>query len=124
MFHETETDKRKSNRADVRFMVAYGRINEDAIVDRDISQTKNISEGGMALTTSQPFTPHTNLTLNIKLPITETPVLVTGTVMESKEISPRFIYYTRVAFCEIDEPKRRAIQQTIAYYARKIRLQH
>ena len=123
MFPETETDKRKTHRADVRFMVAYGRIDENTIVDRDISQTKNICEGGMAFTTSQPFTPQTNLTLKIKLPITNEPVQITGTVIESKEISPRFIYFTRVSFAEIDEQKRRAIQQTIAYYARKTRLQ-
>jgi hypothetical protein len=124
MFPETEIDKRRSYRADVRFMVAYARMQENTLVDRDISQTKNISEGGMAFTTSQPFKPETNLTLNIKLPVTEQPVQITGTVIESKEVSPHYIYFTRVTFSGIDEQKLRAIQQTVAYYARKTRLQH
>ncbi|MFA5099830.1 MAG: PilZ domain-containing protein [Candidatus Omnitrophota bacterium] len=124
MLPETETDKRKTSRADVHFMVAYGRMREDTIVDRDISQTKNLSEGGLAFTTSQPFTPQTNLSLKIKLPVTAEPVQITGTVIESREVNPHYIYFTRVTFPEMDEQKRRAIQQTIAYYVRKRSLTH
>jgi hypothetical protein len=118
-----ETDKRKFPRADARFIVSYGRISYDAIVDRDVSQTRNISEAGAAFTTSRPFAPQTNLMLTIKLPQAAQPVQVTGTVLESKEISPRLVYFTRVNFAEIDDQKRRAIQQTVDHYARRNRPQ-
>jgi hypothetical protein len=124
MFLGTETDKRKHFRADVRFVVAYGRMNNDSIVDRDVSQTKNISESGMAFTTSHPFDPQTSLMLQIKLPVASESVQVTATVVESKEIRPNFMYFTRVSFSEINDQNRRAIQQTVDYYARKHRLQN
>ena len=124
MMNGAETDKRKWSRADVRFIVTYGRKVEDAITDQDISQTKNISEGGMALTTRKPFSPHTSLALKINVPIAGHPVETIGTVIESKEITRNFIYLTRISFSGMDYQMRQAIQQTVAHYLRKNRPQN
>jgi hypothetical protein len=120
---ETEIDKRRSARADVHFVTAYGRISDDKIVDRDVTQTKNISEGGVLLTTSRAFEPSTNLSLKINLPIFTDPVQMTGTVLESRQIHSNLVYLTRLEFSGMDDQKRKAIQQTVEYYARKNRLQ-
>ncbi len=117
--HQTETDKRKLDRADVHFLVAYGRPSENTLVDRDLSQTKNISEKGMLLTTRKPFDPETRLDLKLKLPINTEPVHLTAKVQESKEISPDLIYLTRLVFADVDEQIRKAIRQTVQYYVRK-----
>jgi c-di-GMP-binding flagellar brake protein YcgR len=122
MFLDAETEKRKNARADARFIVAYARLDSGKASDRDISQTRNISEGGLALTTSRPFASQTNMTLKIKLPVEAEAVEVSGTVIESKEINRNYVYFTRISFSHIDEQKRRAIQQTVEYYARKNRL--
>jgi len=116
-----EIDKRRSARADAHFTTSYGRIIEDAIVDRDITQTMNISEVGVLITTSRAFEPATNLSLKINLPAE--PVNVTGTVIESRQLHS-LIYLTRLEFSGIDEQKRKAIQQTVEYYSRKNRFQH
>ena len=121
---ETEIDKRRSARADGHFITAYGRINNDTLVDRDVTQAKNISEGGMLITTSRPFEPSTNLSLKINLPTVAEPVQMTGTVIESRQLHQNLIYLTRLEFSGIDEQKRKAIQQTVEYYSRKNRLQH
>jgi len=83
------------------------------------SQTNNISEGGMAFIARKQFVPSTNLKFTIELPVLRTPVLITGTVKESKKINPHYAFFTRVSFCEMEDHKRRAIQQTVAYYSRK-----
>jgi len=119
MLLETQYDKRKHFRADARFVVSYGRVQHDSIVDRDISQTKNISETGAAFTTSRPFEAKTNLMLQIKLPVVQESVQVFGTVLESREIRPHLVYYTRVTFSEIEAQKRQAIQQIVSHYTRK-----
>jgi c-di-GMP-binding flagellar brake protein YcgR len=121
---ETEIDKRRSARADVHFITAYGRINSDTIVERDVTQTKNISEGGVLLTTSRPFEPSANLSLKINLPTFAEPVQMTGIVLESKQLHRNLVYLTRLEFIGIDEQKRKAIQQTVEYYSRRNRLQH
>jgi len=121
---DTEIDKRRSARADVHFVTAYGRISNDSLVDRDVTQTKNISEGGLLLTTSKPFEPSTSLSLKINLPTFADPVQITGTVLESRQIHSNLVYLTRLEFSAMDEQKRKAIQQTVEYYARKKRLQN
>jgi len=117
--NETETDKRHYDRADVHFMVAYGRKIDNNLVDRDLSQTKNISELGMLITTRKAFDASTCLDLKVKLPVKIEPIQITGTVQESREISPNMIYLTRLTFSGIDEQKRKAIQETVQYYARR-----
>ncbi|MCU0650975.1 MAG: PilZ domain-containing protein [Candidatus Omnitrophica bacterium] len=119
---DSEKDKRKNMRADVHFVVAYGRKYNDDLVDRDVSQTRNISEGGMLMTTSRPFEPMTSLSLNVKLPVYHDSVQVNARVLESRQVHSNLVYFTRLEFTKIDEDKRKAIEQTVAYYTRKNRL--
>ncbi|MDD5561388.1 MAG: PilZ domain-containing protein [Candidatus Omnitrophica bacterium] len=107
-------EKRKNPRADGRFIVSYRVMENTGIYD--ITQTKNLSLGGMLLTTNCPFTPGTNLALEIRLPFDPNSIMLIGKVLESKEISKGLIYDTRLVFLAIDERHRKVIGETVGYY--------
>jgi c-di-GMP-binding flagellar brake protein YcgR len=110
-------EKRLHPRINARFIVSY-RILEE--VDKiDISQTKNMSLGGMLLTTNRSFRVGTNLALEIRLPFDPHPIMIVARVLESREVSKDLIYDTRLAFLAIDERHRTAIKNTVDYYLKK-----
>jgi len=107
-------EKRKNPRADGRFIVSYRVMENNG--NNDITQTKNLSLGGMLLTTNCPFTPGTNLALEIRLPFDPNSIMLIGKVLGSKEISKDVIYDTRLVFLAIDERHRKVIGDTVGYY--------
>jgi len=111
------TDKRKHPRVMARFIVSYRILDEND--SRDITQTKNISLGGMLLTTNRQFNPGTNLALEIRLPFDPNPIMLVGKVIESKQITKNLIYDTRITFLAIDEKHRAVIGDTVSCYLRK-----
>ena len=76
----------------------------------DISQTRNISQGGMLVTTARAFAPGTRLLIQARLTFRGSPRLVHGTAeaVKSREIVPSLIYDTRVRFLDLD---RRSVQE-------------
>lgn len=110
-------DRRKFPRVSGRFIVSY-RILHD-IDNVDISQTKNISMGGMLLTTNRQFEEGTNLALEIRLPFDPDPIMLIGKVLESKEVSRNLIYDTRLMFLAVDSKHRKVISETVDYYMKK-----
>ncbi len=111
------SERRKFARADGRFIVSYRVIpaNDNA----DISQTKNLSLGGMLLTTNCQFLPGTNLALEIRLPFDPNPIMIVAKVLESKEVTKGIIYDTRLIFMAIDEKHRNIVGETVDYYLKK-----
>lgn len=110
-------ERRKHPRICGRFVVSY-RIFEE-IDNIDISQTKNLSLGGMLLTTNRQFEKGTNLALEIRLPFDPNPIMLIGNVIESQEITRNLIYDTRLEFLAIDERHKNIMTQTVDYYLRK-----
>ena len=111
------TDKRKHPRVMAHFIVSYRILDENDL--RDITQTKNISLGGMLLTTNRQFNAGTNLALEIRLPFDPNPIILVGKVIESKQITKNLIYDTRISFLAIDEKHRAVIGETVSCYLRK-----
>jgi len=110
-------ERRQHPRINARFIVSY-RILEEA--DKiDITQTKNLSLGGMLLTTNRAFRVGTNLALEIRLPFDPNPIMITGKVLESREVSKDLIYDTRILFLSIDEKHRDIVRDTVDYYIKK-----
>lgn len=110
-------ERRKYPRISGRFIVSYRIFEDNDAVD--ISQTKNISMGGMLLTTNKQFEAGTNLALEIRLPFDPNPIMLIGKVVESREITTDLIYDTRLSFLAIDERHRSVISQTVNYYLKK-----
>ena len=110
-------ERRKHPRISGRFIVSY-RILEE-YNNADISQTKNISLGGMLLTTNRALDPGTNLALEIRLPFDPNPIMLIAKVLESREITKNLIYDTRLMFLAVDEKHRKVISETVDYYLKK-----
>lgn len=110
-------ERRRDTRIHGRFIVSYRILEENEKVD--ISQTRNISLGGMLITTNTAFAPGTNLVLEIRLPFDPHPITIVGKVIDSKEITHNLIYDTRLQFLAIDEKHRRIIGETVDYYSKK-----
>jgi hypothetical protein len=110
-------ERRKHPRVSGRFIVSYRIIDEaDGM---DISQTKNISLGGMLLTTNRHFDPGVNLALEIRLPFDPHPIMLIAKVLESREITKNLIYDTRLMFLAVDDKHRKIIHETVDYYLKK-----
>ena len=110
-------ERRKHPRIGGRFIVSYRILDE--IDNADISQTKNLSLGGMLLTTNKQFEPGTNLALEIRLPFDPNPIMLIAKVLESREITKNLIYDTRLEFLAVDERHRKVISETVDYYLKK-----
>ncbi len=92
--------KRKHPRTEANFVVSY-RILE-GLNNYDLSQSKNISQGGMLLTTNREFKKGTRLVMTMSFPFIEDKMELTGQVVGSKEIVKDLIYETRLQFYELD----------------------
>ena len=110
-------ERRGHPRISGRFIVSYRILEENEKVD--ISQTKNISLGGMLITTNTAFEPGTNLVLEIWLPFDPHPITIVGRVVTSNEITRNLIYDTRLEFLAVDEKHAKIIGETVDYYAKK-----
>jgi len=110
-------ERRRHPRIIGRFIVSYRILEEKDGVD--ITQTKNVSLGGMLLTTNRQLESGTNLALEIRLPFDPNPIMIIGKVLESREITRNLIYDTRLQFLAVDENHRKVITQTVEYYTKK-----
>lgn len=113
----TGPERRRAPRISGRFIVSY-RVLSDAD-NVDITQTKNLSLGGMLLTTNRPFNAGINLALEIRLPFDPDPIMIVAKVIESHEITKNLIYDTRLMFITVDEKHKKIIHQTVDYYLKK-----
>ena len=94
-------EKRKHPRLEANFVVSY-RVKKPA-AGYDLSQTKNVSQGGMLLTTNRVFDKGTQLSMSIRFPLVPHKIEVTGEVVDSKEVVRDLIYETRLKFLDLDE---------------------
>ena len=113
----TGSERRKHPRIFARFIVSYRVLEQANSVD--VSQTKNISVGGMLLTTNKSFPKDTRLALEIRLPFAPRPITLIGKVVESKEVTTGLIYDTRLEFLPIDEKQLKIVKDTVEFHLRK-----
>jgi hypothetical protein len=111
------SERRKFPRVNGRFIVSYRIIPANS--NSDITQTKNLSLGGMLLTTNCQFPIGTNLALEIRLPFDPDAIMIIAKVLESKEVVKGIIYDTRLIFLAVDEKHSKVISETVGYYLKK-----
>ncbi len=110
-------ERRRNPRVRGRFIVSYRIMDE--VTSVDITQTKNLSLGGMLLTTNMKFDSGTHLAVEIRLPFEKSPIMLIGKVIESCEITKDLIYDTQLEFIAIDESHRAIINKTVDFYINK-----
>ena len=108
---EKNTEKRKFPRVDARFVISYRIIEEDKITD--LTQTKNLSLGGMLFTTMENFPTGTQLAVEMRVPVDRDPVKIIGKVIDSCKVTKGTIYNTRIEFLSVDDKHADKIKETI-----------
>ncbi|MBU0549177.1 MAG: PilZ domain-containing protein [Candidatus Omnitrophica bacterium] len=108
------SEKRKDQRAKGRFLVTY-RLLEDA-EKTDITQTKDISIGGMIFVTKRKLSAGAELALEIGLPFESKSITLIGSVLESKEVVADLVYDTRVIFLSVEKKNKQALEKTVNYF--------
>ncbi|MCM8756681.1 MAG: PilZ domain-containing protein [Candidatus Omnitrophica bacterium] len=94
-------ERRKSPRINVNFVVSY-RIKNEAD-NHDLTQSRNVSAGGMLLTTNRKFEKGTILAMCIRFPFFTKKIEINGEVVDSKEIVRNVIYETRIRFAGLED---------------------
>ena len=111
-------ERRKFVRIDATFVVSYSDITaqEQRV---DVSQTKNISVGGIWFTADKKFPVETVLILRLRLPESPDYINVKVQVVDSKQRVKGMIYDTRVKFIGIREKDKDAISKIIEWRLQK-----
>lgn len=110
----TGPERRKYPRVAGKFVVSY-RIKSE-VDNYDITQTRNLSLGGMLLTTNRNFSPGTILAIDVRLPFFIDAISFTGRVTESIEVVKDLIYDTHIQFLGIDPKAEDIVKDTVGYY--------
>lgn len=92
-------ERRKYPRVGATLLVSYKDKMDNNF---NLSQTKNVSQGGILLTTSEVFTSGTFLDMIISFPFAPQRVRATGKVVRQKEIAKDSIYETGIEFTGLD----------------------
>ena len=112
-----KNERRSHERIKRQFVVAYKVKNKEG--KREVSQIKDISEGGMFFTTSEDFLPGTILEVELKTPISIMGISLSAKVIESKLVVDGLIYNTRVSFIELDGSSKVLLKETVDFFVRK-----
>ncbi len=94
-------EKRKHTRMSANFVINY-QIQE-LPYSYDLSQTKNVSQGGVLLTTNKMFEKGEHLTINLRIPFVSKKIKLKAEVIDSKEVVRNLVYETRVKFVGLDK---------------------
>jgi c-di-GMP-binding flagellar brake protein YcgR len=94
-------ERRRYQRANANFLVSYRTLYPNGSFN--LSQTKNISQGGMLLVTSEGFSRETILVMFAQFPFFTERVKITAKVVRNKEIAKGFIYETGLEFISLTQ---------------------
>ncbi len=93
-------ERRKFPRTQATFVVSY-RI-KDMPDEYDLTQTRDVSQGGILITTNRFFGEGVHLKITIRFPFVPQKIEATGEVVESREVVKNVIYETRIRFIDLD----------------------
>jgi len=94
-------ERRRYPRASAGFLVSYKDMY--AGVDYNISQTVNVSQGGMLITTSEIFLRGTTLKMLTFFPFLSKRVNLSGKIVRQKEVAKGLLYETGVEFTNLEQ---------------------
>ncbi len=113
---DVQSERRAHRRTETNLVVSYRSKGIGS--SYDISQSKNLSQGGMLLTTNRAFTGGALLTMTLRLPHMPDAIEVLGKVVMSKEIVRDLIYDTHVQFARLDDGARKQLGSFVVQSAK------
>ena len=113
--YEGESDRRKFTRISRNYVISYTPI-KSGESKYDISQTKDLSEGGLLFVSNRKFEKDTVLKIKLRLPQFIDYIIVKAQVVGSDLIGESTTMHgTRARFIEIDDKVKEAIRKLGAY---------
>jgi hypothetical protein len=94
-------ERRRYPRLNANFIVSY-RAKEPSS-SFDLSQTKDVGQGGLLFTASKKIEPGTMLVMTVRFPFIPDKLELTGQVVKSQEKVKGLIYETHVQFKDSDQ---------------------
>ncbi|MDD4955236.1 MAG: PilZ domain-containing protein [Candidatus Omnitrophica bacterium] len=94
-------ERRRYQRASASFLVSYKNMYSDS--DFNLSQTINISQGGLLLTTSELFPKGTTLKMLTQFPFFSERANLSGRVVRQREVAKGLIYETGIEFTNLEQ---------------------
>jgi hypothetical protein len=105
-------ERRKFKRIDGSYIVSYSPM-EGETIKSDISQTKNLSEGGLLFISDREFEKDSMLKVKLRLPEFSDYVVVKMKVIASKKVAKGMMYDIRAQFIEVEQKVRDAIKRLV-----------
>lgn len=105
-------ERRKFKRINRNYIVSYAPVKSEEI-KFDISQTKNLSEGGLLFITDRKFDKDVVLKLKLKLPEFLDYVIVQVQVIDSTRMAKGMMSETRVRFVEAEQKVIESIRKLV-----------
>ena len=105
-------ERRRFKRIGGTYVVSYAPIKGEEI-KFDISQTRNLSEGGLLFIADRKFEKETILKIKLRLPEFSDYVIVKAKVVGSGQIAKGLMHEIRVQFVEMDQKVKDAIKRLV-----------
>lgn len=82
----------------------------------EITQLKNISQGGLCFINSQKLNQNTRLGIELKTPYISTTTYLEGIILDTREKIPGILYETRLRFEKLDTQAELILKELIEYF--------
>ncbi|MCU0666765.1 MAG: PilZ domain-containing protein [Candidatus Omnitrophica bacterium] len=113
-------ERRNFLRVQGRFIVSYRPVETSDKID--VSQTHNLSRGGICFTTNRKFFPKEKLQMEVRLPNRPEPVTVFAQVVDSQEIIQGMVYNTHAKFLFLKSEDEEVIKKLVEFISRRSNL--
>jgi len=107
-------ERRKFKRINRSYIVSYAHL-EGEELKFDVSQTKNLSEGGLLFIADRAFEKDVMLKIKLRLPEFSDYVAVKAQVVASQRLAKGMMYGVRVKFVDMEQNVRDSIKRLAGY---------
>ncbi|MDO8602768.1 MAG: PilZ domain-containing protein [Candidatus Omnitrophota bacterium] len=109
---DIKPERRKFKRINRSYIVSYAIVKGEDL-KFDVSQTRNLSEGGLLFMSDREFEKGAILKIKLRLPEFSDYVTVRTQVIESTQLVKDIMYDTRVKFIEVEQKVRESIRKLV-----------
>lgn len=107
-------ERRKFKRISGSYVVSYASL-ETKELRFDVSQTKDLSEGGLSFIADRTFEKDVLLKIKLRLPEFSDYVIVKAQVVASQKLGKGVAYNIRAKFVEVEQSVKDAIKRLVDY---------
>jgi len=109
-----QPNRRKFSRINRSYIISYTPVNVGEL-KYDMSQTKDLGEGGLSFIADKGFEKGTILKIKLRLPEFLDYVIVQAKVVDSKQRAKGIIYETRASFIDVEQKIKDSINRLVNY---------